>query len=162
MKHTGMKWVLALGLMVPCASQAQVQSGASGTTDAIKTNFAEVTGWIVKAAEAVPEDKYGYRPAASVRTFGQLVGHIADGNNYYCRRAGGTNVEWAETVAQSGAKKAELLAKLQESIALCNTATTTQNAGRSGVLIANYGHANLHYGNIVTYMRMMGMTPPSS
>ncbi|HJR36238.1 MAG TPA: hypothetical protein VJ817_14875, partial [Gemmatimonadales bacterium] len=50
----------------------------------VSRGFTEVSGWVLRAAEAVPADKYGYRPAATVRTFAQLIGHIADSHNYYC------------------------------------------------------------------------------
>jgi uncharacterized damage-inducible protein DinB len=147
-------------LALPVAAGAQ--GPALGPIDATRAGFAEVADWIVRAAESVPEAQYGYKPTDAVRTFGQVVGHVADGNNYYCARATGTNREWAETVALSGAGKAELLAQLKQSIAACTAAHTAANAARVAPLIANYGHASLHYGNVVTYLRMMGITPPSS
>ena len=48
---------------------------------ALREGFTEVSGWVSKAAEMVPDDKYNYRPVDSVRTFGQLVAHIADSYN---------------------------------------------------------------------------------
>jgi hypothetical protein len=77
-------------------------------------------------------------------------------------RASGARTTWAETVALSGAGKAELLDQLRKSIATCTAAHTAADASRSAPLVANYGHASLHYGNIVTYLRMLGITPPSS
>ena len=49
--------------------------------------------------------------------------------------------------------------KLKEALDACSAA---HEAGQLGPLIANYGHANLHYGNMATYMRMLGLVPPSS
>ena len=136
--------------------------GAVGqdATAAFKGGLAEVSGWIVKAAELVPEDKYGFKPTANVRSFGQLVGHIADGNNYYCGRAAGTNVQWAETVEKSGANKAALIAKLKESFDKCAAATTA--SAKPNELLANIGHASLHYGNMIVYLRLQNLVPPSS
>ncbi len=162
MTRTTRSLLLALVLALPASVSAQVQAGVPSALDATKAGFDEVAGWIVKAADMVPESQFGYRPIGTVRTVGQLVGHIADGNNYYCRRASGTQVQWSDSIAQSGARKAELIAKLKDSIALCAAAHTQQNAGRIPPLIANVGHASLHYGNLVTYMRMLGLTPPSS
>ena len=121
-----------------------------------------MSGWILKAVELVPEDKWGYRPVATVRTFGELAGHIADGNDYYCGRATGKNVEWAEKHGVSKAGRAAVIAELKRSLAACGAANAPANAVRVGHLWANFGHANLHYGNMITYLRMMGLTPPSS
>jgi len=153
--------VLTLLLVVPDVTGAQTTQPPS-LLDATRAGFVEVADWIVRAAESVPEDRYGYRPTEGVRTFGELVGHVADANNWFCARAVGHPIEWAETVAQSGAGKAELIAQLRTSIEACTAAHIPANEARGQPLVANYGHASLHYGNIVTYLRMLGITPPSS
>lgn len=154
--------LVLLLLAVPALAHAQAARSAPGLLDVTRAGFTEVADWIVRAAESVPEARYGYRPTDGVRTFGELVGHVADGNNYYCARAAGTDQDWTDTVALSGAGKTELLAQLKRSIATCTAAHTAANAARGAPLLANYGHASLHYGNIVTYLRMLGITPPSS
>ncbi len=122
--------------------------------------FAEVTGWVVRAAEMVPADRYGYRPAPTVRTFGQLVAHLADANAYYCGRAAGRNLQWSDATEQGVTDKTALLQALRQSIAAC--AEVYAGTGQAGPLMVNLMHTNLHYGNIVTYLRMMGLVPPSS
>jgi hypothetical protein len=67
----------------------------------VRQGFNEVNGWVMTAAETVPADKYNYRPADSVRTFGQLVAHITDSYNYFCARGVGTKVEWATPIDYS-------------------------------------------------------------
>ncbi len=143
-------------------SKVLAQASPGTAVDAMRGPFTEVATTILKAAESVPEDKYGYRPTPAVRSLGELVGHIADGNNYYCQRANGGKPEWKETVALSKAGKTEMIARLRESIALCTAAHKADNAARSGELLANYGHVNHHYGNMVTYLRMLNLTPPAS
>jgi uncharacterized damage-inducible protein DinB len=147
------------GLLIGRSLAAQ-QPAASDPAALLTRSFEEVAGWMTKAAEMVPADKYAFKPAATVRTFGQLIGHIADGQNYYCARGAGRNVDWVETVEKGSQDKAVLLQKLKESIAVCTAAHA--QAGITGPLIANYGHANLHYGNLITYLRLLGMVPPSS
>ncbi len=142
--------------------QAQTSPASSQSIEALHGGFVEVAGWITEAGKRVPAAQYDYRPAESVRTLGQLIGHIADGNAFFCGKAAGGNPEWAETVALSGAGKDELLQKLEASIAACTKAYHTSNAARVRELVANLGHASLHYGNLVTYLRMLGITPPSS
>lgn len=140
------------------------QSAPDKTPDVatqVRNGFNEVNGWVMKAAEAVPADKYNYRPVDTVRTFGQLIAHITDSYNYFCAHAVGNKVEWSEAVEKAGTEKDVVLPKLKEAIGRCNTAYSAGNAQLTP-LFSNVGHTNLHYGNIITYMRMMGLKPPSS
>lgn len=127
----------------------------------LRDNFTEVSGWVSKAAEMVPDDKYNYRPVDSVRTFGQLVAHIADSYNYFCAQGAGNNVEWSDPIEKGTTDKATVVPKLKQALDRCTEAYKGSN-GRVGPLLGNVGHTNLHYGNIITYMRMLGMKPPSS
>jgi hypothetical protein len=127
---------------------------------AVQRSFAEVSGWVTAAANLVPPDRYGYRPTQSVRTFGQMVAHIADAYGYYCGRAGGTDVGWSDATEKGATDKATVVSRLRQSLATCDAAY----AGKSqiGPLVENVAHTSLHYGNLVTYMRMLGLSPPSS
>jgi uncharacterized damage-inducible protein DinB len=127
----------------------------------VRNGFNEVNGWVTKAAEAVPADKYNYRPVDTVRTFGQLIAHITDSYNYFCANAAGNKVEWSEAVEKGNTDKDTLMTKFKEAVGKCNTAYSSNNA-QFRPLFMNVGHTSLHYGNIITYMRMMGLKPPSS
>jgi uncharacterized damage-inducible protein DinB len=127
----------------------------------VRQGFNEVNGWVMTAAETVPADKYNYRPADSVRTFGQLVAHITDSYNYFCARGVGTKVEWATPIENGATDKDTLLPKLKEAVGKCNV-TYGSSQAQFGPLLMNVSHTSLHYGNIITYMRMMGLKPPSS
>ncbi len=146
--------------LVLSATLAAQQPAPSDPGAQLRGVFEEVTELVVKGAEQVPADKYGFQPNATVRTFGQLVAHIADGNIYYCARAGGQKVEWSDAVEKSTTDKAAIMTKLKASIAQC-AALHAKNS-TSPQLLSNYGHLNLHYGNMITYLRLMGMVPPSS
>ena len=135
------------------------QPDAKQTGAALGKAFTELSGWILKAAEMVPADKYSYKPVATVRTFGEQLGHIADGSNYFCGRAAGKKVEWSDANATGKTNTATVVPKLKEALNACIAA---HESGQLGMLIQNYAHVNLHYGNIVTYMRMLGLVPPSS
>jgi uncharacterized damage-inducible protein DinB len=115
----------------------------------------------VKSAELVPADKYNYKPTDGVRTFGQLVAHITDSYNFFCARGAGNKVEWSDTVEKGSTDKDTLMPKLKEAIGRC-TAAYDGKASQFGPLFSNVGHTSLHYGNIITYMRMLGLKPPSS
>lgn len=142
------------------AGGAEADSRNEATLAALRRSFAEVSGFVTKAADLVPADKYGWRPTESVRTYGQLVAHIADGYAYYCATAGGRTVEWTDAVEQGRSDKPALVAKLKEATEACRAA----HAGPAdeAAVIGNIAHTNLHYGNLVTYIRMLGMVPPSS
>lgn len=127
---------------------------------ALRKSFGDVGGWVTKAADMVPADKYGYRPASTVRTFGQLVAHIADSYHYSCSRAAGRPVDWAPAIENGPSDKATIVAKLKEATDAC--AVVYAAGGSVDALIENVGHTNLHYGNIATYLRMLGLVPPSS
>jgi len=134
--------------------------GGNDDAAALRKSFTEVSGWVSKAAELAPADKYNYRPTQSARTFGQQIAHIADSYNYYCARAAGKNIEWSDAIEKGATDKATLVPKLKQSLNACNA--VYGGSGQTGALIENIGHTNLHYGNIITYMRMLGLTPPSS
>ncbi len=144
--------------------------------------YAPVQRNILSAAEQFPEDKYTWQPTPEVRSWARLIGHITDDNNILC---------WAITKAgeqpafvdrpnsaESGANKASktaLVAGLRASIDRCDKtfaaltpATMNEASGlrpgmtKIGALIYNTSHTNEHYGNLVTYMRLQGLVPPSS
>jgi uncharacterized damage-inducible protein DinB len=144
-----------------CAVPSYAQTvGSDDMTAMVRKSFGEVSGMVTKAAELVPADKYSYRPTESVKTFGQLVGHLADAYNFYCGRAAGQRVQWSEATEKGPQDKATLTAKLKGALDACN-AVDVRATGYSQ-MINNIGHTNLHYGNMVTYIRMLGLVPPSS
>ena len=141
--------------------QATPEKAPDFSTD-VRNGFNEVNGWVVAAAEAVPADKYSYRPADTVRTFGQLITHITYSYIYFCENAVGNKVQWSEDAEKKLATdKDTALPKLKEAVGKCSAAYGSSSAQLRPLFI-NVGHTNLHYGNIITYMRMMGLKPPSS
>jgi uncharacterized damage-inducible protein DinB len=129
--------------------------------DGVRGGFNDVHASIAKSADMVPADKFTYRPVSTVRTFGELVAHVADSYVWYCNRASGRNVEWSDAIEKGKTDKATVTHKLRESLGICTAAY--QNTGANiGGLMANVAHTNLHYGNIITYLRMMGLVPPTS
>lgn len=141
--------------------QAAAPAQAPDTATELRKNFAEVSGWVSQAAELVPAEKYNYKPVDSVRTFGQLVAHIVDSYNYFCAHGAGNKVEWVTPIEKGATDKGTLIPKLKEATDRC-TDVYKGDSGRVGPLLGNIGHTSLHYGNIITYIRMLGMKPPSS
>jgi uncharacterized damage-inducible protein DinB len=125
---------------------------------------------ITKAAEMMPESKYSYRPTKDVRSFGEIVTHVADISYILCSNARGE-----APPATSGAKaaKAEIVAYLKGAFAYCDgvysgftDAHLNDPADFFGFktnkmfLLTQVGnHDALHYGNLVTYLRLNNQTP---
>ena len=158
------------------ATRATTQAtGIDPTLASVKTTHDAVTGFVTKALAMIPQDKLSYRPVDGVRTLGQLFGHLANANGLICGTATGT--KFASTGdAEKLTAKADLQKALEASLAFCGKAfasVTAKNANeavdlfgmkhtRIGALAFNGAHTYEHYGNIVTYMRMNGMVPPST
>src|SRR5690348_8044887 len=111
----------------------------------------------VKAAEEFPEDKYSYRPTEDVRTFGEIVLHVARYNHLTAAHAMGREAEDVREFAFHS--KAQAVAKLKKSFEeLAEVARQKPDAFDPDVLI----HASEHYGNLATYYRLNGLVPPAS
>ena len=132
---------------------------------------------IVESAEQMPEASYSFKPVDTVRTFGQVLAHVADSNYFYCARSKGEPPPVPDgTVEKTATTKAAIVKALAESVAYCDavyssltaaTAADTVKAGQNEIprvqpLFANVSHNVEHYGNLVTYFRMKKMVPPST
>jgi uncharacterized damage-inducible protein DinB len=170
--------LMFVGCLSCAALPAAAQSGPSlaGSTrnmqGLVKQNLAE-------AAAQMPEAEYAFKPTPEVRSFGELVGHVANSNYYFCSQAKG-EAPPSKTNFEKVTAKADLVKGLNDALAYCdgvyNSATDAtfaepvkmalQGGGpespRGAVLAFNVAHNNEHYGNIVTYMRLKGHVPPST
>jgi hypothetical protein len=132
----------------------------------------------IRAAEKMPETKYGFQPSPDVRTFAALVAHVADDQYNLCAPAKGETRKVAYTAIESSLySKADLIPALKQAFAYCDGAyevltdaaaavmVTMGGKGsraRFGMLNWNLWHTWEHYGNVVVYLRMNGLVPPTS
>ena len=163
-----------LSVLVLCLS-APASIAAQSAPDGYRLPYEIVKGYVTKAAEQVTEADYAFKPTPDVRTFGQLVGHIANANFMICAAASGEKSPAAGD-AEKLATKAEIQKALAASFAFCDKAWTAAAGPRAATPVDLFGmkftgasamsfntaHDWEHYGNIVTYMRLKGMVPPSS
>jgi uncharacterized damage-inducible protein DinB len=154
---------------------------ANPLTAGAKRSYDIIKGYITRSAEKMPEEHYAFQPTPDVRTFGQLLGHIADANYGICAAAidekppaGGFDP--AASIEKTKSSKADLQKAVGDSFAYCDKAFAkmtdatgaemikffTGEMPKLSVLEFNTHHDFEHYGNIVTYMRMKGLVPPSS
>jgi uncharacterized damage-inducible protein DinB len=171
-----MKRLLLVALLAPSVALAQNPSTAPASPVAnVRMLWAQVRDYITASAEDMSEAQYAYRPTPDVRTFGELIGHLAGSQNMFCATALGEKPPAEDAVEKAAKTKAALQQAWKESNAYCTKAYALADAGLSGkvdlfgeqrtklfVLMENMVHDNEHYGNIVTYMRMNKLIPPSS
>ncbi len=141
----------------------------------IKNLYTTVRGYVVAAAEAMPEEHYAFKPTPDVRSFGELLGHIANANYNFCAAPKKTASPNKANIEKTATTKAALVTAVKESFAFCDSAYEVADAGLTEMikmgqrevgaaypLTFNVAHNFEHYGNIVTYMRLKGLVPPSS
>jgi uncharacterized damage-inducible protein DinB len=164
--------IVILGLSACTLSAQAPQNPIAGGQ---KFMYTMVKGNILKSAEKMPEANYSFNPTPEVRSFGQLIGHVADSQYQFCSAASG-KPNPAPGVEKSKTAKADLIKALNDAFAFCDAAydgfTDAQAAvtvkffgsdqATTTVLSFNTAHNFEHYGNIVTYLRMKGIVPPSS
>jgi hypothetical protein len=131
--------------------------------------YNSVKGYLTRAAAAMPEEDYSFKPTPDIRTFGALLGHIADHQMSYCSTARGAHKQGD---AASKTTKADLVAALAASFAECDAAwdsVTAANAtemvgqrSKLGTLILDVVHSNEEYGYMAIYFRLKAIVPPSS
>jgi len=174
--------LLASILVIPAAAQTQ-QSAPPSFTGFLKNMFRNNRSEIARSAEKFPEEFYGLRPGpqTEVRTFGQLVGHLANFNYLWCSQAKNEKNPMERKDFEKLTSKADLTKALNDAFAYCDSVYNsltdasgqeileiTQENGskrrinRLSLLVLNYGHNEHHYGNMVTYMRMKSIVPASS
>jgi uncharacterized damage-inducible protein DinB len=135
---------------------------------------------LIEAAEAMPPADYAFKPTPQIRSFAELLGHVAFANFYFCAMGKGEAPPSLVNFERTVSDKQGLVKALGDALNYCDGVfkeTTDTNAnqqvkisgpGGSGqstralVLMFNVTHNNEHYGNVVLYLRLKGIVPPST
>lgn len=155
------------------APAAPAAAPANPLSAEAKQMYGGVKNNLLKMAEKMPEEHYAFKATPDVRTFGQLIGHVADSQARTCSTVNG---EVKNLGASAKTAKAELVAALKESFALCDKAFDAltdakalemiqmgqRQSTRLGALVRTVSHSNEEYGYMAVYMRLKGIVPPSS
>ena len=158
------------------APQASTVPVANPVSSFVKQQLTRFNKNMVAAAEAMPAEKYNFKPTPEMNTFGHLTIHIAEGNNALCAQISGTPAPTGEKLAENDAKD-KLVAGLKASFDFCATALANVDdsklsepmvlfgrvpSSRAGALIAlGMGFAD-HYGQEAIYLRLSGILPPTA
>jgi uncharacterized damage-inducible protein DinB len=150
---------------------------SSAIAESLRTPYEIAKGYLTSAADQVPEEMYSFQATPEVRSMGQLFAHVADANYMFCSASSG-EAGPAESVEQTKTTKADLQQALAASFEFCDRAFAAvddasgaaeatvdvmgMTSTKLGLLSFATAHQFEHYGNIVTYMRLNMMVPPSS
>jgi len=169
--------VVALNLTLASLASAQISpdlpnpiAAPNPLTTTLSIFRSNMQDKIMKSADAMPESKYSYRPTKDVRSFAEILNHIADISYYLCSNMKG---EATPPPAAARGSKAEIMASLKGSFAYCDGAFSGftdahlndpadfwgHRTNKMFMLTQVGNHDALHYGNLVTYMRINGLTP---
>ena len=170
--------VLSLSLVTPVFAQTK-PAPANPLTQALQSSWSSAKRNVRRSADVMPEAKYSFKPVDSVRSFGAILAHVAGATYEFCAAARGEKSPHSEDEFEKSAKtKADIVKALDASIAYCDEVYKTLDdrkamqvvpgafggaaSVRAANLMGNTNHFNEHYGNIVTYLRINGLVPPSS
>lgn len=164
--------VLAVLAVAPGAAAAQA---ADPVMASVRPNYERAKNFLLRSAEQMSEDDVLFKPTDEVRHTLALLGHIADSQHFYCSVALGESTPHDTNIEATQTTRAGMIQALRESFDYCDRAYAQSDAealqpvavwdgrvSRLSQLMANAVHNWEHYGNVVTYMRLLGQVPPSS
>lgn len=178
--------VLVAALIAPAVSAAQTSDAGPGaqltpsTATTASNMHMTIRRNLIESAEAMPAADYSFKPTPQIRSFAELLGHVAFGNFFICSMAKGEPMPVMVNFERTVTDKPGVLKALGDALTYCDGVfkeTTDANANQSVkvsgpggqsqstralVLMYNTTHNNEHYGNVVLYLRLKGIVPPST
>jgi hypothetical protein len=156
-------YTILLGLAISAANAQQ----AKPTTPAenMRRYFTAGNDQVLEMAKDFPGDKYQFKLKPEMRSFGDVIVHIASGNVYAAKAGRGEQVKWDELDPKNYKTKADIVALLEKSIQDANAALKASPEGPKKILEPWMGvmeHSAEHYGLLVAYYRANGLVPPAS
>ena len=169
------RFCLTLAVFAGMPVAAFSQDTANPLMSGQKFIYSMASKAVIGAAEKMPEENYSFKPTPDVRTFGEIVGHVADSQYMFCSPLSGEQGQM-KGVAQSKTSKADLVQALKDSVAYCMKAYDGMTDAQASQMVKVFGrdsakltllsfnsaHTDEHYGNMVTYLRLKNIVPPTS
>jgi uncharacterized damage-inducible protein DinB len=166
---------VSLAAALPAAGQQEKHHEGNWPLSDVARLQSQYYGWSIQAAEQMSEENFAFRPSPDVRTFGEIAGHLANANYAFCAAAQGEKSPQTQNY-EKATGKAAIVSGMKAAQAYCDAALSSLSHeqamrevelfGMKGtvnwVMTFNLAHNSEHYGNLVTYLRMKGMVPPSS
>jgi uncharacterized damage-inducible protein DinB len=172
-----MKTSLSLTVLATCCLGTAVAAQQSTpVSDAMRSAAARAGRNLVAAAEEMPAAKYGFKPTPPQMSFGEVIEHLAQGNDYLCGKIGGTEAPKRDEV-KPAAGKAKLVAQLKETFAFCESALAKVDDSNLSGKVPFFGEREVtraeamfatvddwadHYSQLANYLRLNGLLPPTA
>ena len=142
---------------------------------ALKRQWDTIALNLKESAEAVPADRYSFKPSPDVKTFAGEMGHAANTHYFFCARIKGeanpNKADYEKETSKDVLVKAVIASNeyCSSVISAANDKWLMEMVGqgpqaqpRGAILAAHIAHSNETYGTVVPYMRMSGIVPPST
>jgi uncharacterized damage-inducible protein DinB len=158
------------------AAAGALPDSASPVSEAVRSSVKRAASNFITAAEDMPAAKYRYKPTPAQMSFGDVIGHMAAGNDVYCSGLGGVAAP-KRTDLGAGASKERLVARLRETFQFCETALAKVDDSRLEETVPYFGDETVsrgslmvsaaeewagHYSQIAVYLRLNGIVPPTA
>ena len=168
-----MKRISTTASIVLALSFSTALGQANPLSSEVQAGYARVKVNILKSADEMPADAYSFKPTSDIRTFARVINHVTEAQSHICGAANATD---GPKVPSDTADKAAIVDALKASFAACDKAyagltdaTTTDmlqigpaKRSRLGALWGNVSHDTEQYATLALYLRLKGLTPPSS
>src|SRR6267378_2619994 len=167
---------LPLALSAQGTAAAAAPASKSPVADGLRGMHQRFSGILIAAAEAMPADKYNYRPTPAQMSFAQIQVHLAnEGNDILCSKTAGVAAP-PRTPVDSTATKEQLVARLKETFPFCEQAFAKMddsklaesvsmfgmNLSRATAVLITVGDWADHYSQEANYLRLNGVLPPTA
>jgi len=165
----------ALAQMTP-AQTTSAQTTKNPVSSALRDMLPGRQKNTVAAVEAMPADKFNYKPSADQMTFGHLVAHMVEANNVLCSKVAAVPAPKAEELKDTDSKD-KLVAALKASFDFCSDALGKMDDSRLGETTEGFGGKQVtraylslglaggwadHYAEAAMYLRLNGVLPPTA
>ena len=165
-----------VALATLCLSTRAAAQGSAPVADAFREMAGRFGRNLVAAAEEMPAGKYGYKPTPAQMSFGDVIGHLAGGNDYLCGNIGGVPAPKRAELAK-GADKDKLVARLKETFQFCASALGKLDDSKLAAMVPFFGEREIsraamilataedwgdHYSQLANYLRLNGLLPPTA
>lgn len=169
----------AVAALIPVALGAQAAqpvASANPVADAFRQRAASAEKNLVAASETMPAEKYGFKPTPAQMSFGDVVAHLAEGNDYFCGVISGTKAPERAKI-DSTAGKDKWLPRLKETFAFCDSALAKLDDSKLNEELPFFGGRKVsrafvmfiasddwqdHYSQQAIYLRLNGLLPPTA
>ena len=158
------------------AATGMAQDPVAPVSDAVRAAAARAATNFIGAAEAMPVGRYGFKPTPAQMSFGDVIGHMAAGNDALCSSIAGVAPPKRSAVA-AGAPKEKLVARLRDAFQFCESALAKVNDSKLGEKVPYFGDGEIsrarvmvaaaeewagHYSQVAVYLRLNGLLPPTA